>query len=363
MAPKDAATNIIMKKITLLFLLCLPFICFSQTEKARSIPQWIKDKWAAHTHGDGIWVTDNAPYKNEQEPFDAYGMEWEWGLGKSSLKGRLYCIQNGKDVGTVWQFLNFWDPELQQQRMIQIGSNGILGQGSIELQDDGSTKSSEKFTGPGGRAFEVGHHSWFENGEMHTQSFDIADGKWSKRRFYVWKQPTQPTLAIQDEFQKIAWLIGDWHSSFDENRSARMEFSWAENQRMIKYVSAHKFEKDKPEELEAEGIITYHGTKQQLIFMNTYLKKNTHLISEGRYEFLDNGQIHRLFTCHYKEGDGLPWSDGAKAPKGGKSIEFKQIWTPIDEDSFTGDFFWEKDGKWERPIKEKEGKKVIWKRR
>lgn len=352
-----------MKKITLLFLLIVPLTCFSQNEKDTSIPQWVKDNWATHTQADGIWITDNSQYKSEQEPFDAYGMEWEWGLGKSSLKGRLYCIQDGKDVGTVWQFLNFWDPELKAQQMVQIGSDGTLGQGRMELQSDGSTKSSEKFVSPGGGSFEAGHHSWFENGEMHTQSFNIVDGEWSKRRFYVWKQPKQMPLDYQDEYKKLAWLIGDWNSSLDENRSASMTFTWAENQRMIKYVGANKFEKDKPEKLEAEGIITYHGTKEQLVFMNTYMSKGTHLISEGRYEFKDNGEIHRLFTCHYKEGNGLPWSDGAKAPKGGKSIEFKQIWTPIDDNSFSGDFFWKKDGVWERLIKEMEEKKVVWKRR
>lgn len=351
-----------MKKRILLLIIFMPLFCFAQNTIEKSIPQWVKDNWAAHTNDDGIWITDNSQYKSEQEPFNAYGMEWEWGLGKASLKGRLYCIQDGKDVGTVWQFLNFWDPELQQHRMVQIGSNGTIGQGSIQLQTDGSTKSSEKFVSLAGGSFEVGHHSWFEDGAMHTQSFDIVENEWSKRRFYIWKQPSEPAPSFQDEYKKIAWLIGEWRSSFDEDRSAWMRFTWSENQRMIKYVSGHKLGKDQPEELEAEGIITYHGVKEQVVFMNTYLKKTTHLISEGRYEFKENGEIHRLFTCHYKEGNGLPWSDGAKAPKGGKSIEFKQIWVPIDDNSFNGDFFWKKDGKWERPIKEMEGRQEVWRR-
>ena len=47
----------------------------------------------------------------------------------------------------------------------------------------------------------------------------------------------------------------------------------------------------------------------------------------------------------------MPWSDGAKAPAGGISIEFKQIWTPIDDKSFKGEFLWKKNGKWDHPIK------------
>lgn len=338
-----------------------PFQMVRKAAPPRPIPQWVLDQWAMHTEGTGVWIADNSAYQSAQEPYDAYGMAWEWGLGKKNLKGRLFCMKEGKDVGTVWQFLTYWDPNTQAQQMVQIGSDGTLGQGKMTRQEDGSTKSREKFISPSGGAFESGHHTWFDEVGMHTESYNIVNGEWSKRRYYVWKRQEEAKLEVPEVYRQMAWLIGEWKSSMKEGSSARMTFSWSENQRMIYYQNGFTREGN-PEQLESEGIITYHGTKDQIVFMNTYLRKTTHLISEGTYSFKANGEIHREFTCHYKAGDALPWSDGAKAPAGGKSIEFKQIWTPIDDNSFQGDFFWKKEGKWERPIKEMKEKKPIWQR-
>ncbi|MCB0547911.1 MAG: hypothetical protein KDD19_10020 [Phaeodactylibacter sp.] len=151
------------------------------------IPQWLLDNWATRTQDRGTWITDNSAYKSDDEPFDAYGLQWEYGLGKKHLKGRLYCIREGKDAGAVWQFLEFWDPAAAEARIVQIGSDGTLGQGRIWRLDDGSVKEQQTFTSPGGGSFESGHHIWMGNGENHTQSFSIKDGEWIRRRYYIWK--------------------------------------------------------------------------------------------------------------------------------------------------------------------------------
>ena len=117
-------------------------------------------------------------------------MRWEWGLGQKHIKGNLYCIKDGENVGTVWEFLSFWDPAKGEVRLFQIGSDGTVGEGTMYQLDDGSTKSSEHFTNPNGGTFESGHHTWMKEEKMHTQSFNIKDWEWTKRRYYVWeKQP------------------------------------------------------------------------------------------------------------------------------------------------------------------------------
>lgn len=183
-----------MKKQILLFLFTIsfPLIILGQEKKPAGpagapIPQWLLDDWAARTSGTGLWIADNSAYKSDNEPFDAYGLQWEYGLGKKHLKGRLYCIQNGKDIGSVWQFLEFWDPAAGEVRIVQIGSDGTVGQGRIWRLDDGSIKEQQVFTSPAGGSFETGHHIRIENGEKHTQSFTIEDGEWVKRRYYIWK--------------------------------------------------------------------------------------------------------------------------------------------------------------------------------
>lgn len=341
-----------------------PFLLVRKAGIAKPMPKWLLEDWENRTKDKGIWIADNAAYKSEQEPFDAYGLKWELGLGGKHLKGRLYCIKAGNDIGTVWQFTEYWNPEKGKVEIMQIGSDGTLGQGEIWLEKSGKQKEQQIFTSPGGSTFEVGHLAWMENDEQHTQSYNIIDGEWQKRRYYIWKRKSSTEVEVQEEFKRLAFLIGEWQINFSETGSAKMKFTWGENQRLIHYQNSHRFKPEDPYKMESQGIITYHGVKDQLIFMNAYTGEGDYLISEGRYEFDNAGTIHRFFTCHYKEGETLPWSDGAKAPKGGKSIDFKQIWVPVDANSFHGDFYWKKNGKWEHPIKNYEGKKVkeVWKR-
>ncbi len=151
------------------------------------IPQWLLDDWAARTSGTGLWIADNSAYQSEDEPFGAYGLQWEYGLGKKSLRGRLYCIRDGQDAGSAWQFLEFWDPAAEEARIVQIGGDGTVGQGRIWRLDDGCIKEQQVFASPAGGSFETGHHIRMENGEKHTQSFTIEDGQWVKRRYYIWE--------------------------------------------------------------------------------------------------------------------------------------------------------------------------------
>ena len=191
----------VMKKQMLIFLfsMLLPFASRAQKEPisspqhdqvrpaAHHIPNWLLDGWAARTQDTGTWITDNSAYKSDNETFDAYGLQWEYGLGKKHLKGRLYCIRDGQDIGSVWQFLEFWDPAAGEARIIQIGSDGMVGQGRIWRLDDGSIKEQQTFTSPDGGAFDSGHHSWMEDGKYHTQSFSIEDEQWGKQRYYIWE--------------------------------------------------------------------------------------------------------------------------------------------------------------------------------
>ncbi len=194
----------------------------------------------------------------------------------------------------------------------------------------------------------------------HTQSYNIEEGQWSSRRFYIWKPEIENEIPLA--FKSLAYLIGTWHSSFDDHRAAKMTFTWGKNRRFIKFTNAYKPEKNGPYIQENEGVINYHGIRNQLIFRTTYLKEGSHLIADGHYQIEDGGTINRIFTCHYKGGETLPWSDGQKAPEDGRSIDFKQIWTPIDANRFKGDFFWKRNGQWEHPIKKYDEKdfEEIW---
>ena len=166
----------------------LPGTVYAQPDTAAyPIPQWLTDDWAARIQGSGTWVTDNAAYQSEQEPFDAYGIEWTYGLGNSYLKGRLYGIKEGMEARTFWEFIEYWDPALGEARVIQIGDDGTVGKGRIWKGSKDRIKERQVFTSPDGTTFEGGHVIWIEDGEQHTQSYSIVDGVWKKHRYYVWE--------------------------------------------------------------------------------------------------------------------------------------------------------------------------------
>ena len=330
-----------------------------------SIPKWIVEDWEFRTQGEGVWIADNSKYKSEHEPFEAYGIEWKWGLGKKSIRGRLYCIQDGMDVRTAWHFVDFWDAEAKEVKLIQIGGDGTVGQGRMWHEEDGSTKSIQKFVSPDGNSFVSGHHAKNIDGESHISSFNVEGDKWSPRRSYVWKNTAVFTkkVAVPDEYKNFEFLIGTWRLKIGDDRFVNMSFEWAQNKLMVYYKSTNPA---KPGELmtnEVEGIVTYHGAKEQLVFMSAYLGEHPTLMNEGHFEFPKEGVIERIFTVYYKEGSGIPWTNGEKAPKGGKPVEFKQIWTKLDDNAFSGEFFWKKNGKWEHPMPpRKDGAKENWKR-
>ncbi|MDJ0645505.1 MAG: hypothetical protein QNJ57_05905 [Flavobacteriaceae bacterium] len=73
----------------------------------KSIPAWVLDNWKKRTQESGIWVANNSGYKSKDEPYDKYGLQWEYGLGQKHLKGRLFVMKDNKEVGSIWQFTEF----------------------------------------------------------------------------------------------------------------------------------------------------------------------------------------------------------------------------------------------------------------
>ena len=98
---------------------------------------------------------------------------------------------------------------------MQIGSDGTVGRGKIWKDKDGKTKEKQTFISPEGSSFETGHIVWVENNLQHTQSYNIVDGTWEKRRYYVWKQgEDQIENKYQEVYQPLSFLIGEWASNF-----------------------------------------------------------------------------------------------------------------------------------------------------
>jgi hypothetical protein len=136
----------------------------------------------------GTWIADNTRFRSEQEPFDAYGIDWNWGQGNRSLTGRLYGLQAGRDIGTFWQFREFWHPGEAQVIAMQFGSGGVYGAGPHRIEPDGTSEMLQTFFDPSAGTVErVGHRSELRAREHVTRSFNVSiDGTWTPRREYTW---------------------------------------------------------------------------------------------------------------------------------------------------------------------------------
>lgn len=149
-------------------------------------PAWVAEHLAGQI---GTWVTDNSAYKSEQEPTDAYGMEWRWGIGQRSVVGRLYGIVNGEETQTFWEFRSYWHPGERQLLASQFGGNGEYGVGPVSHRDDGAVEMLQVFYRLDGGVNRVGHRSEQHDDTLITRSYDVAeDGTWNDRRAYTWKR-------------------------------------------------------------------------------------------------------------------------------------------------------------------------------
>jgi hypothetical protein len=156
--------------------------------ESAAAPAWFRANLAFTMEGGGRWVTDNAAYRSDQEPSDAYGQEWTWGLGQQSITGRLFGLRDGEEVGTFWEFRLFWHPGERRAVLQQFGADGTLLLGTVEPTGEHTHRSEQERFAPDGSRGAVGHESVnAEDGTHVTRSFDIAaDGTWTPRRSYTW---------------------------------------------------------------------------------------------------------------------------------------------------------------------------------
>ena len=152
-------------------------------------PAWFGEHMSFLTEGGGRFVADNELHESPAEPFDAYGMEWTYGIGEMSVTGRLFGLKEGRELGTFWEFRTYFDPDSRRVRVLQFGADGTVGDGWLapaEGSEAGALAAEQTFSSPDGTTREVRHESVDADDVHTTTSFQRTDGEWVRDRGYVW---------------------------------------------------------------------------------------------------------------------------------------------------------------------------------
>ena len=154
------------------------------------MPGWAREHLAALTRGSGRWVASNARYASESETADAYGLEWEWAIGRQGVKGRLFGLRDGEEIGTYWELRTFWHPAERRLVAEQFGAGGRFGHGTIRPTGDREVEVEQTFYAADGSASRLLHRSTDRGTSKVDRSFDWQDGAWQPRRQYTWELAT-----------------------------------------------------------------------------------------------------------------------------------------------------------------------------
>lgn len=174
-------------KFNAFFILGTILSLLPAAEAHAEAPEWFSAHLEQMVAGEGRWVTDNSAYMSEQEPFDEYGLEWRWGLGKASVTGRLFGLNDGEEQGTFWQFRVFWHPGEGRAHIYQWGGNGAIAMGHLYSVGSNRVRLEQELMMPDGSVRRIGHDTVHEPGVQDGRSYNIsADGTWKEDRHYVW---------------------------------------------------------------------------------------------------------------------------------------------------------------------------------
>jgi hypothetical protein len=150
----------------------------------KQIPAWFLSDLEKNI---GTWTADNSAYKSENETQDKYEIQWQWGIGKTSITGTLYGYINGKKTVDYWHFRQYWDNASEKAMLVQYSNGGIQGIGEIKQLNDEQLETIQSFSNPSAQTWKTRHLSR-NDGKAHYNSSwsQNTNGSWKQDREYIW---------------------------------------------------------------------------------------------------------------------------------------------------------------------------------
>jgi hypothetical protein len=199
---------------TLVLTLFSPSLSAAESGAPEPPPRWYLEHLDFLARDGGVFHTDNSRYRSADEPWEAYGLSWEKGPSRQTLRGRLFGLRGGEDAGTFWELFVFWHPQDRKAYIYQVGGDGTLGRGTLEPPDeDGTQRSEQTFYHVGGATTRIAHLTR-DRGETHeTESFDWVEGAWTPRRSYTWLRVGRAAEEASAPQRSSEWphaVTGGW---------------------------------------------------------------------------------------------------------------------------------------------------------
>jgi hypothetical protein len=159
-----------------------------RAESDAAVPPWFVQEIEYLTRAGGRWITDNTEYKGEEDPYPAYGIEWQKGLSGLTVRGRLFAIDRDDNTHDLWELYLYWNPLDQRAVAMQVHRDGNFGVGELTAESDTERELVQEFWAPGGATFSFRHEETRSANEKRSRTFMQQDNTWRPNRTYVWKR-------------------------------------------------------------------------------------------------------------------------------------------------------------------------------
>jgi hypothetical protein len=160
----------------------------ARAENDAAVPPWFVQEIEYLTLAGGRWIADNSEYQGEEEPYPAYGIEWQKGLSGLTARGRLFAIDRDGNTHDLWELYLYWNALDRRAVAMQVHPDGNFGVGELTAESDTERELVQVSWAPGGATFSFRHQETRSANEKRSRTFIKQDTIWRPNRTYVWKR-------------------------------------------------------------------------------------------------------------------------------------------------------------------------------
>ncbi len=175
-------------------LIALTVLCIAVAAPALAqdeLPSWWQDHVYFMSHEGGTWRAANRDVTEDPRSPDHFEMVWTRVNDGYGLRGRLYGLRDGENVGEYWTFAEFWHPGEARAILEQWSARGAYGIGELGSVGEHRYELAQTFWTRAGQASQSGHRTFEDGDTYNTDTFAIdGDGNWEQSGGLVWTRVT-----------------------------------------------------------------------------------------------------------------------------------------------------------------------------